>query len=360
MERPTPEMDWMGGIEGNTRVSGIIMPGSHDAGVPKDDLKLNYGLKGSWAACQYGSITKQAEVGSRFFDCRVFYQAQSPELDHDHSVRLRSNNMGSYEEFSAYRKKGVDDVTKSRFRFGHFARERTYGSKHGGAGGAYGGRLKTAILEALQFLKDHPTEFLILRFSHSGWPDKLGQVMRHWVEKYGWHDAIYRAPNNIASEFLENLRGKLVMVFDGQHTNLDPGVGLHPFAKFEDTRASPATGLATCGVYANSSKLREVVGKALEAAEAHFPNHDARHLHFVYYQQTVTLKSIEDATTAPKGKKSYSGGARSSLGDFLGELRAMAEKSNVEVPRIANVISHDFVDPITCRQIIRLNKDINW
>jgi hypothetical protein len=194
--------------------------------------------------------------------------------------------------------------------------------------------------------------------------------MKYWYEKYkvsrDWQTYIYRTQGNIATEFLTNLRGKLVMIFDGQHTSLDPALGLHRFSKYEDTGSAPANGLTTCGTYAASSKVKVVVQAAKNAAESHFKGHGRDHLHFLYYQQTMMMESIESATlgvnkTDFKGKeKSYSGGARTNLPGFLGELQAMARQNNAEVSHFANVISHDFVDVSTCRQIIGLNSRFQW
>ncbi len=367
--------DWMSRINGDLRVSSVIMPGSHDAGVAKTNVELNLGIKKEWAVCQTGEISEQAACGSRFFDCRVFYQAQSPDVTNAHigaslQRKLNRNAFQTNEDMDAFTNLGI---INKKMRFGHFSGERKDDSGHGGVGGAYGGVLKAAIQQAIGFVHANPSEFIILRFSHSGWPAKLVEVMKYWYSKYDdpltkhWRNYIYATSSNIASAFVRDLRGKVVMIFDGKHTSLDPAVGLHRFSKWEDTNSAPADGLTTCGKYAASPKTKVVVKEALEAAAGHF-YHAADHLHFVYYQQTLTLKSIEAKTTAVNksetfGKREipYSGGVRSNLGNFLDELRALAGKTpNTPVWRFVNVISHDFVDAMTCRQIIELNENFQW
>lgn len=129
------ETNWMSGLDGNTRVSSIVMPGSHDAGVAKTNVELNYGFKEAWAVCQHGSISDQALSGSRFFDCRVFYQAQAQELEFRHELHsLGKRAHLPQAEFNAYHDMGVHDVTKNRFRFGHFSGERKDNAKHGALG----------------------------------------------------------------------------------------------------------------------------------------------------------------------------------------------------------------------------------
>src|SRR5262249_32505426 len=73
--------DWMSAISPTTQLSGIIMPGSHDAGVAKTNVELNKGSSEAWAACQDGEIYDQAICGSRFFDLRVFFPAEAHELE---------------------------------------------------------------------------------------------------------------------------------------------------------------------------------------------------------------------------------------------------------------------------------------
>jgi hypothetical protein len=72
---------WMSKIDEHARVSDLVMPGSHDAGVYKSpEVELELGFEKSWAICQHGGLYEQACAGSRFFDCRVFYQAQAEEV----------------------------------------------------------------------------------------------------------------------------------------------------------------------------------------------------------------------------------------------------------------------------------------
>jgi hypothetical protein len=371
--------DWMSAIPGNTAVWGIVMPGSHDAGVAQTNVELNLGVKESWAVCQNAEIYDQANSGSRFFDCRVFCPAISPELNQGHqdkkAQKITQKISGSFmtpEQRTAFAE-SIPAYPAKRLRFGHFSQERGDPSGHGGVGGAYGGSLKESIRGAIRFLHENQNEFLIMRFSHSGWPEQLPVVMKYWYEKYkgvnegDWARFIYRSPTNIATETVGNLRGKLVMIFDGLHTGLDPNLGLHRFSKFDDGGAV-GQGLTTCGTYANKSKIKVVVDAALAAARTH-ADHNPDHLHFVYYQQTTPGGSIHHATveknTTQKKRlglwgdtgveEPYTGGAHVNLPHFIGTLRDMCAKSHEHPSKFVNVISHDFVEPATCKQIIELN-----
>jgi hypothetical protein len=385
----------MSAIPSNTAVWDLVMPGSHDAGVATTNVELNYGVKESWAICQHGEILDQANAGSRFFDCRVFCQAIAPELQQQYKDKLAQKERDlltanpltlNSARLAAFRD-SLPQHPPKQFRFGHFFKERAGDpSKHGGTLGAYGGSLKASIQGAIRFLHANPSEFLIMRFSHSGWPEQLPVVMKYWYEKYNganydpnwgvthykgnWANYIYRSPANIATETVGNLRGKLIMVFDGKHTGLDPTLGLHRFSKFEelDGGGVPARGLTTCGTYANSKKIQVVVNEALSAAGRH-ASHNHDHLHFVYYQQTVPMKSVKHKTLEANTTKKktlgllgdtgvvepYTGGAHVNLPHFLKDLVDYCNTLKVPISHLVNVISHDFVDPNTCKQIIGLN-----
>jgi hypothetical protein len=120
-----------------------------------------------------------------------------------------------------------------------------------------------------------------------------------------------KAIEDYLSWYLKNLRGRLVMIFDGKHTGLDPSAGLHSFSKYEELDGKPVKGLTTCGSYADSSSTKDVVEAAKKAAMRHFNGHGWDHLHFVY-------------------------------------------------SRLINIISHDLVNQMTCRQIIELTPGVVW
>ena len=128
------------GSRGDANLTDITLPGSHASGVYKvGPLNTWRGSYRSLAVCQEGDFRTQANAGCRFFDCRVFIQFKLlPCLMTD------------------------ADTMSGRLRMGHFALEKgLFGS---GLGGAYGGSLRGAIDQAVNFVKCHKTECIILRF----------------------------------------------------------------------------------------------------------------------------------------------------------------------------------------------------
>ncbi len=343
---PSPS-NWMSALNANTLLCDVVMPGSHDAGVAKTNVELNLGGRKDWVVCQHDGFTTQLNAGCRFFDCRVFMQMQAGEGERPRSL-------------------------EERLRFGHFTNERSrLENKKGGNLGGYGGNLKSTIWDAVNFLGGvhNRHEFVILRFTHSGCPDILRDALKQWIDEYPvWQFRLFVGGiDNIATMPIAHFRGKVIMVFDGKHTQLDPKLGLHRFVKFEQMGMGPVTGLCTCGKYAESGDMVEVSTQSRQAIRTHVMTHGADHLSFVYFQQTVAFQSIEEATTAPNkfDKQTnkqipYSGGAHSNLSRFLGEVTGIAQQHGAAFPRVVNVVSHDFVNEETCRKIISCNPNFQW
>jgi hypothetical protein len=331
--------NWMKDLPDTKWLRQIVMPGSHDAGVygnTQTIIRASALVKAAYTVCQHSDFGKQALAGSRFFDCRVF-QRKIPR-DERASPDQKHQNL-----------------------LGHFAMEKVKGSDQPTLGG-YGGALAAVLGDALDFVVSKPTEFVILRFSHTYHPteciDEIKQVV---AMKPTWKSAVYTDTGNIATKPIGNLRGKVIMVFDEKFNHhITPTEGIHRFKKYSDGLAR-IDGLATCGTFSSSMKMSDVHRGAVDAIAKHMEhpgNPDVGHLHFVYWQQTAGMlgeKDVYKTTTAAKGTKAWSGGAHSNLGDFTAELQQRAAGSAGRMP--VNVISHDFVTADTCSKIIRLNPE---
>jgi hypothetical protein len=322
---------WMWKLDGGTlRLKDIVMPGSHDAGVfAAGHVTKRLGIKEAWAICQSAGFRQQANNGSRFFDCRVFLQKEKWWKDDD------------------------ADKYNKRLRMGHFANEKkVLGGQ--GIGGAYGGSLRDAVSDAIAFVTANPTEFLILRFSHTGSPEMVNDALTSWIEgDPHWKSKIYCGQGNIAEVRVRHLRGKVIMIFDAKDHPIPSDGYRHGFHAMHrvDFAGAPAdidSGLGVCGVYKGSSDMGVVIANATKGSTQH-ATHFQNHLHFVYYQQTMmtgakdTLMkggSVKDQTVKS------SSGAHASLDGYLQGL------GDGPYP---NVISHDFVKPETCAKIIALN-----
>jgi hypothetical protein len=323
--------NWMSQIPDTKYLRQIVMPGSHDAGVygTVQTIIRGAGVKKSYTVCQHSDFFMQAASGSRFFDCRVF---------------RRSTGGGQSEN-----------------RLGHFAMEKVKGSSQPTLGG-YGGALSAVVGQALEFVLANPTEFVILRFSHTYHPtDCVNEIYQVIASKPAYNGAVYRQTGNIATKSIGQLRGNVIMVFDEQFNHhITPGQGIHRFKKFTDG-LSHIDGLSTCGTFASSLKMSDVHKGAMKGVDKHMdhPTDPAvGHLHFVYWQQTGSTfgeKDVQKTTSKSKTPgKDWSGGAHANLSDFVTELnQARTQKGRLP----ANVISHDFVSGETCTKIIKMNPE---
>jgi hypothetical protein len=286
-------------------------------------------VKPECTVCQHSDFSKQALAGSRFFDCRVF---------------LRKTGPAAYEN-----------------RLGHFAVEKVKGSKQPTFGG-FGGALDAVLVQSLDFVVANPTEFIILRFSHTYHPTEcVNQVTQVIQSKPHYANAVYKQAGNLAIKRIGELRGKVIMVFDEKFNHhITPTAGIHRFKKYKEGLAH-IDGLATCGTFSSSKAMSDVHAGAIGAANKHLEHPGdpgSAHLHFVYWQQTAGMigeKDVLKTTTAPRvGGAQWTGGAHANLSDFAAELQA---KQSPNGRKPVNVISHDFVTAETCSKIIKLNPE---
>lgn len=308
--------NWMSKIQHDPRLINMVLPGSHDAGVYGDSLNAIKCPK-RYARTQGSDIYNQAFSGSRVFDVRVFLK----------------------------KIKGASGKTVLVPTMGHFAAEKMKGigkKKSTGSFGAYGGSFFTAVQDAVAFVKTYPSEFLILRISHTYCPDNVGAVLNQFMQAGDNANHVYNKDRNIAQCRLSELRGKVVMVFASEfHKNFSPKDGFLPLYKF-GAGGRYTQGLCFCGTYKSKKNMADVLKTAQGAANEH-NGHSKDHLHWVYWQQTGGNISSNTAGSS---------GAHAKLSDFVNEIKARMDKNEWSLP---NVIGHDFVNDQTCRQIFELN-----
>lgn len=319
---------WMSRIQGNPLLVDMVLPGSHDAGVYGNSLS-SAGAPKKYTRCQGSNIYNQALSGSRVFDCRVFLQ------------RVKDAGGGS----------------SIQPAMGHFGLEKFKwaGGKSTGGLGGYGGSLITAVKDAIAFVKTYDSEFIILRFSHTYCPEEVGAALGQLMQTPGNGKYIFNKAYNVAFCHLSELKGQVIMVFASEfHTDFRIKDGYLPFYKYENGKPAPV-GLTCCGTYKGTQSMKKVTAAASDAADAHY-GHPRDHLHWVYWQQTMTssmfgkefvsgLGNIEKAT---KG----AGGAHEKLDDFLADVKKQAGANTWRLP---NVIGHDFVTDMTCEKIFKMN-----
>jgi hypothetical protein len=343
--------NWMKDLDPKRKLVELCLPGSHDAGVYQDlrEAPFRGHIRGhtqavnpdAMARCQYTNIWEQAMCGSRVFDIRVF-------LRKDRSENTEIPTMG------------------------HFFKETTHGH-----GGDYGGTLMSALNHAARFLAQQPSEFLIFRIGHTVCTKEVVEVLEDFrtASKGAEHRLVIHAGAevNLASLQYQQLKGKLLLVFDNPFMSLAEAgwaaknpknpknpfsprfsnvYGYYPYDKYPNI---PLIGLSFCGKYDGGlpTALKKEKGnwtaesadllarKACAEHEKHRGN--SNHLLWVYWQQTGG--NVWQNTTAP-------GGMRARLPNFL---LALSTNGKLGMP---NVIGHDFVTKETCASIVKLNPDL--
>jgi hypothetical protein len=209
--------NWMKNIPDTTRLDGIMMPGSHDAGMSE----LNHcsvGANSQNTQTQSGSIGQQLLDGSRYFDVRV---------DYDH------------EELVTYHRTGPL--------------------------GCNGQSLIQILDEAQDFLVAHAGETAILKFSHirnSVGPDQNATKSKINDLLNGYNAVIYTNPMtniNLAQLTLGDVRGKMIVVFDyTEHINSSTG----RFCYHDGSSAEP--NITVYDVYAEESDYEAMKANQLQ------------------------------------------------------------------------------------------------
>lgn len=153
--------DWMGSVDGNKRVSELSIPGTHDS--------LAYGKMPvpNIAKTQTMDLIQQLNSGIRYFDVRVAHEGDHFQLYHG-SIRLGSNLSGVLTTFG-------------------------------------------------EFLKDHPTETVLMRFkqehTHAN-DEQMRELFNKYMEEFGdlfWNPDESSDRDNPT---LDELRGKICLISD--------------------------------------------------------------------------------------------------------------------------------------------------
>lgn len=351
--------NWMSNLDGQARLYSVVMPGSHDAGVYgigqiTSDVDTNV------VRCQFSNFFQQAGCGSRFFDLRVFVQ----KLGGDSSTGVARNDKGLPVNIDLRAGHFAFESSGSKYKFtDRHSRSEKKGTP---SKGGYGGSLIAVLKDSLRFVEKNTTEFLILRISHAKHPSLIVEAVRFFRANLPFDQQqrilTVAGGGSLAGLTVDQLRGKLLLVFSEKEFggHITPGEGIQRFAKYSDGKTP--VGLVTCGKFSGESKSSKLFGSlnmdtiqndAMSAARKHLQHQDLHnpHLHQVYWQQTgglFTEKNIKSFTTRANT------GAHGRLGQFVNSVDQLKQANNGQTP--VNIVSHDFVTPETCSEIIKLNR----
>jgi len=286
--------NWMGGLEDSTQLDGIMMPGSHDAGMSELHHCAPPIVGDGYTQTQSGSIGQQLVDGSRYFDIRV---------DYDY------NQLVTYHRTDGW--------------------------------GCNGQSLVSVLDQAKAFLEAHPTETAILKFSHirdydGHDPADTKAKINTLLDNYS--DVMYTNSNtsvNLAKSPLSDVRGKLILVFD-YSDYIDPATGRF---RYHDG-SSPQPNLTVVDQYSDTSDYNTMKEGQLGKWSVHGGLGQG-----FFFLLSWTL------TASPPGStiRTLAGIANGHLPDVLYDQIVTNHASK------PNVVYIDFVDGTVTQTIIRHN-----
>jgi hypothetical protein len=175
--------DWMGELPNKTTLNKLVIPGSHDAGMSQVSHCTYTSIMSPIVKTQSNNIEEQANFGSRYFDLRIDY-------DHGQLVTYHRDDDGT---------------------------------------GCNGEELQTIMNGLVDFLNSHPTETIILKFSHTRndvnatlKQDEITQKVVDLLSTYENHFYHENSQKNqaLANQELGEFRGKIIAVFDNEYSSL--------------------------------------------------------------------------------------------------------------------------------------------
>jgi hypothetical protein len=339
---------WMADY-GDRELGKLHMPGSHDAGTAKDHIELTSMGTNSNAATQTLTIVQQLAIGTRFFD-----------------LRLKATSRGVV------------------------AHHTTAGQ----------GALSTDTVDetlrgiAAWWDRGHKTEVVILRISHTDTDTNIDEIIKRSAA-----GALHTGTGNLCTKTLSQIvsqGGGLICILDEKKFGkknkdgtakagsvINQAQGIHGYTKYKN--AVNGRGIATCGCYDGGHALHDVVCAGLRGQYVHNEKHGDRHGHLwqVYWQKTyknpLSSTGIEGGATKKAvyrpGDKKVHGGTHAATDYMLKLMKGMGGKGDEEYDVsgswhkkkvlystlpvrtycLPNIISYDFVNPATNRQIIDMN-----
>lgn len=192
---PTPQIDtanWMKSIPSDRTINSLVIPATHDTGMYMTKHCTLFVFP-EWTQTQALSIFDQLMVGTRYFDIRV---------DYDH------NELVTY--------------------------HRTDSS------GCNGDSLKNILDAATQFLSLHPSEVIIIKFSHTrdDWGHNQSDITKKVINllETTYHAYLYVSDFdkiNLSSLQLAQTRGKIIAVFDKEYQSfINPHLGIFNYQDY--------------------------------------------------------------------------------------------------------------------------------
>lgn len=301
---------WMDRLDSDTKLNGIVMPGSHDAGMSQTDhcgggAQLNCGIIQTQAL----NILQQLEAGSRYFDIRVDYDNR---------------------ELVTYHRTGD--------------------------AGCNGQSLAAVLDQSLEFIQSHRSETFILKFSHIRTNRNNEREIKDRIDQF-LADIKYRAylftqsksDVNLAKIALGDCRGKIILVFDyPEHI----GARAARF-RYHDGFNRDSSGIevgdyrgpniTVCDSYSNTTSLEKMKHDQLTKLDA-YGGLNKDYFFLLSWTLTPNINTF-----------------------FEGSVKKLAEEANLALEEVLkerisepdkpkpNIVYIDYINPKTTQSIIQCN-----
>jgi len=337
----------------NKRLNEIVVAGTHDAGITSG---------GSGVRTQSLNIGEQAKAGVRFFDIRIAAAVTSEKHASGRPVaELRAFHADDKVVMKLDRKavlKGAQNQAPV-----HLTQSKL-------AGGAFGLSLTSMLQQARNFVHSDvgKNEFLILKFDKCTNWELIAEACRLTLGM-----SLYTAGGNLNKKTLEELRGKVIVLFSPSGLREVHGAtnGILGFKNLSGEGAQYTTvfeGLQYYGKGGTSpfnpiGKLKQNIKKQTKLMQgaAALGNPDV--IGMMYWTTTGLIESIKkrddgmwDAPNISKMKALWGQG----LGDFVNARVSLPSTNPIAAAQqrrsyFPNIVMIDFADDAKCRQVRDLN-----
>ena len=305
-----PTSNWLSHISDDKTLNEIVIPGSHDAGM-SETHHCTFFVRPEWVQAQKLNIYQQAMAGVRYFDLRADY-------DHHKLVTFH----------------------------------RTDGT------GCNGESLKDVFDQAVAFLTENPSEFLILKFSHTrndsghsanDTQKRVIQLLEN--DKYKAFLYTSSVKTNLGYRTVQALRGKILAVFKHHDDTYNSGTsdqGYQDYLKFSDgilpyqDKIQNDLGLNVYDRYADTSDYN----KMLQNQKQKWKDHAEMDAAYEFLLSFTLTGSV--------GKLDIEQIANTANGHLPTALYQSIILQGYNKP---NIVYYDFVDPKLSESIIRYNFD---
>ncbi len=331
---------------GSAPLNTIVMAGSHDAGIT--------GGRG-YARTQDLSIYEQAQHGVRLFDLRI-------------AVAATGNTLGGTKiaEMRAYHADGIAKKQETKTRFLADTGKTASLERSSIRAGAFGETLQKMLQESKVFVRENATEFLILKFDKClNW----ALIAEACVKLLG--DAIYKLGGNLNLKTIDQLAGKVIVVFtkDGQKeaaaAGYGPAQGICGIRncngesytdQFDGIQYFGKGGTSIMGLRPVTENKLKQRGLMVDGIQSH-----PQALGMMYWTSTGLLGNIKSrnkrmwtSTNNAALQKTWRHGLSQSIDNRLGKNTLGAGGTMLKT-FMPNIVMIDFADDFKCETIMNLN-----